>query len=142
MILFYAAACAAVLSWRLQAQWRAWVAKRSYERAETLFRDAERLCKLDEVQMGRPVDYARQLRLLKAFESREIGKGRWSRAATAAARAKRAWAALRGYHGRRVSYLSGAADAGLAWLAYREVARLGEWSAQATALLATLKRWW
>ena len=142
MILFYAAACAAVLGWRFQTQWRAWIARRTYERAETQFREAERLCKLDEVQIGRPVDYARQLRLLKAFETREFGKGRWARAAQAAARAKRAWLALRSYHGRRLSYLSGAADAGLVWFAYREAARFGEWTAQASALLAALKRAW
>src|SRR4051812_38098000 len=100
MILFYGVACAAVLAWRLRAQWRAWAAKRVYERAETAFRQAERACKLDEVQLGRPVDYAGQLRLLKAFEARETGKGRWTRTAQTAARANRTWESLRGYQGR------------------------------------------
>src|SRR5215203_3251932 len=97
MILFYTAACAAVLAWRLRARWSAWLAKRVYERAESAFREVERLCKLDEVQLGRPVDYAGQLRLLKAFETRESRKSRWSKAALSVARANRAWSALRGF---------------------------------------------
>ena len=141
MILLYTAACAAVLVWRLRAHWRAWSAKRLYERAESAFREAERLCKLDEVQLGRPIDYAGQLRLLKAFDAREGRKARWTRTAQSLARANRIWIALRGYQGRRASYLSGVFDVGLVWLAHRELATLGDWAARAASWLEVVRRW-
>lgn len=142
MILLYAAACAAVLAWRLRAQLRAWVSKRMYERAETAFREVERQCKFDEVQLGRPVDYAGQLRLLKAFESRESEKGRWSKAALALARANRAWTGLRGFQGRRTSYLSGVFDVALLWAAQRNLGPLWESAAQVGSWLEAVKRLW
>jgi hypothetical protein len=142
MILFYSAACAAVLAWRFRASWRAWIAKRGYERAESAFREVERLCKLDEVQIGRPMDYAGQLRLLKAFETRENRKSRWSRAALSLARTNRAWTALRGFQGRRTSYLSGVFDVALIWAAQRHLSPLWESAAQVGSWLETVRRLW
>jgi len=142
MILFYSAACAAVLAWRLRARWRAWLAKRVYERADAAFRDAERLCKLDEVQLGRPVDYAGQLRLLKAFEEREIRKSRWSRAALSVARAHRAWSALRGFQGRRTSYLSGVFDVAILWAAQKHIGTIWNPAAQLGSWADVVKRLW
>jgi hypothetical protein len=142
MVLVYAAACAAVLAWRLRAALRLRSAKRGYERAENAFRDAERLCKLDEVQLGRPIDYAGQLRLLKAFEAREGRKARWTRAAQSVSHANRAWTSLRGFHGRRTSYLSGGLDVAMVWIAQRQLAALGEWTAQAVTWLDAARRLW
>ena len=142
MVLFYSAACAAVLAWRLRARWRAWFAKRAYELVETAFREVERTCKLDEVQLGRPVDYAGQLRLLKAFEVRERQKSRWTAAVQSVARSNRAWTALRGFQGRRTSYVSGAVDVALLWYAQQKLTQLAELSAQATVWVDAAKRLW
>jgi hypothetical protein len=142
MNLFYTAACAAVFAWRLHARWRAWVVKRDYERSDSAFRDIERLCKLDEVQLGRPVDYAGQLRLLKAFESREGRKARWTQAASSLARASRTWSTLRGFQGRRTSYVSGVIDVAFLWAAHRQLAPLWESAAQLGSWIETAKRLW
>ena len=141
MILVYAAACAAVLAWRLRARWRAWSAKRAYERVETAFRDIERVCKADEVQLGRPVDYAEQLRLLKAFDLRERGRMRWTKSVNVVARTNRWWSLLKGFHGRRTSYLSGALDVGMVWYLQRNLASLID-SAQLEPWFDVVKRLW
>jgi hypothetical protein len=142
MVLLYSAACAAVLSWRLRARLRAWFAKRAYEKVESEFREVERTCKLDEVQLGRPVDYAGQLRLLKAFEARERQKSRWTSAVQSLAGANRAWTSLRGFQGRRTSYLSGVLDVGLLWYGHQKLTQLAEFSAQANAWVDAVKRIW
>jgi hypothetical protein len=141
MILLYVAASAAVLVWGLRARWRAWRTKRSYEWAETAFRDAERRGKLDEVQLGRPIGYADQLRLLKAFEIREARKAQWTRAANGLARADRTWQVLRKLQGRRASYLSGVFDAGLTWLACHKLSVAADWAARAVEWVQVVRHW-
>lgn len=88
-------------------------AKSRYERLERVFQEKENECKAHEVDVGRPADYASQLRLLKAYEAKEAARTRWVRAARKLeARQQRAeW--LANLSGRKLPYAIGLVDMAL-----------------------------
>jgi hypothetical protein len=61
------------------AEWKHGRTRKAYACAETAFGELESSCKADEVALGRPLDYAQQLRLLKASERREVARECWVR---------------------------------------------------------------
>jgi hypothetical protein len=138
MILLYTALSALTLVVRCLVGMRAWLAKRVYARAEERFRLAEQDCKAKEVRLGRPMDYLSQLRLLKAFERRESTRSRWVSASNRYALVSRFFTALRHFHGRRTSYVSGVLDTGLLLVL---LTKLGLVRSDFLADLLALVRW-
>jgi hypothetical protein len=95
---------------RRLAAWRHSRAKRLYERLEHAFAEVERDCKTHEVRMGRPVDYAAQLRLLKAFETKEHARLAWVKAANRM-NSRQAWdQRVRRFSGKKLPYTFGLLD--------------------------------
>ena len=95
---------------RRVAEWKHTSAQNAYERVETLFRDLELSCKADEVALGRPLDYAQQLRLLKAYERREAARERWVRAAERMNRRKHVEGRVQSFSEMRLPYTFGLID--------------------------------
>lgn len=95
---------------RRYVEWMHDRAQRAYECAENAFRDLETSCKADEVALGRPIDYAAQLQLLKAYERREAARDRWVRAATRLNRSKSTESGLRSFAEMRLPYTFGLLD--------------------------------
>lgn len=85
-------------------------AQRTYEQFQGAFDELERECKAHEVRLGRPVDYAAQLRLLKAFEVKEKARLKWVTAAHKM-NARQAWEnRIRAFHGKKLPYTFGVID--------------------------------
>jgi len=84
--------------------------QKRYERAETAFQNLETETKAAEVQLGRPMDFAAQLKLLKAYEAKEKARQRWMRSAQRleSVKAKEAW--LKELKGRKIPYTLGLVD--------------------------------
>lgn len=95
---------------RRYVEWMQARAQRSYELAETAFHELESNCKADEVALGRPWDYAAQLKLLKAYERREAAKQRWVRASERRNRSRSAEARVRRFSEMRLPYTFGMID--------------------------------
>lgn len=91
-------------------EWKHNRAQKAYECAETLFGKLEASCKADEVTLGRPLDYAAQLKLLKAYERREIAKVRWVKAADRMNRSKHVEGRVRKFSEMRLPYTFGLID--------------------------------
>lgn len=91
-------------------EWKHDRAQWAYEVAETAFRDLEGSCKADEVSLGRPIDYAAQLKLLKAYERRELAKQRWVHAAERLNRSRTADDNVRSFSQMRLPYTFGLLD--------------------------------
>ena len=89
---------------RRAAEWKHGRTRKAYECAETAFGELETSCKADEVAFGRPLDYAQQLRLLKAYERREVAKERWVRAAERMNRRKNVDGKVRSLSEMRLPY--------------------------------------
>lgn len=85
-------------------------AQHAYECAETAFRDLEASCKAEEVALGRPLDYAGQLKLLKAYERREAARDKWVRAAERLNHSRSAESRLRSFAEMRLPYTFGLID--------------------------------
>ena len=81
-----------------------------YEQRQTAFKKAEQDCKADEVRLGRPMDYAGQLRLLKLYEAAETARQIWVRRANVLNRWKSREAVLLGFRGRKLPYTFGMVD--------------------------------
>ena len=95
---------------RRYAEWKHKRARSAYESAETVFRGLETDCKADEIALGRPIDYAAQLKLLKAYERREAAKARWVRAAKRMNRGKAVEGRVRSFSEMRLPYTFGLID--------------------------------
>ena len=95
---------------RRYVEWLHKRAQNAYECAETAFRDLEASCKAEEVALGRPLDYADQLKLLKAFERREAARNLWVRAAERMNRSRVAESRLRSFAEMRLPYTFGLID--------------------------------
>lgn len=95
---------------RRVAEWHHSRTKAAYEMAEAAFRDLEAVCKADEVALGRPLDYAEQLKLLKAYERREIARSRWAEAARRVTSRKHVEGRVRSFSSMRLPYSFGLLD--------------------------------
>lgn len=95
---------------RRYVEWMHQRAQRAYELAETTFGELESSCKAEEVAIGRPIDYAAQLKLLKAYERREMAKLHWVEAAARSSRSKAAEDRLRSFSQMRLPYTFGLMD--------------------------------
>jgi hypothetical protein len=95
---------------RRYVEWMHKRAQNAYELAETAFGELEASCKAEEVALGRPIDYASQLKLLKAYERREAAKQRWVNAAARSGRSKSAEDRLRSFSQMRLPYTFGLID--------------------------------
>lgn len=95
---------------RRLAEWKHGRMQKAYELAETAFRSLENDCKADEVALGRPVDYAAQLKLLKAYEKREATKTRWVAAANRLTSHKSVEGRVRKFSEMRMPYTFGLID--------------------------------
>lgn len=88
-------------------------ARKRYERLDAAFQERENECKAHEVAVGRPADYAAQLRLLKAFEEKERARKSWVRAARVLETRRRRADWLKSLSGRKVPYTFGLVDMAL-----------------------------
>lgn len=95
---------------RRLAEWKHARMQKAYETAEVSFRELECSCKADEVALGRPLDYAQQLRLLKAYERREIARDKWVCAAERMASRKTVEGKVRSFSSMRLPYTFGLLD--------------------------------
>ena len=95
---------------RRVVEWKHNRAQNAYEVTETTFRDLESSCKAEEVALGRPLDYAQQLRLLKAYEKREVARDRWVAAAERMNRGKSVDGKVRSFSEMRLPYTFGLID--------------------------------
>ena len=113
MAFLYGLLRAAAAAMRLVAAFRHTRAKNKYERLEQAFRTHEDDCKAHEVQFGRPVDYAAQLQLLKAFEAKEQARKKWVRAARRLDVRLRRESWLKELSGKKLPYTFGLVDMAL-----------------------------
>ena len=95
---------------RRVAEWNHTRTQTAYELAENVFREMETVCKADEVAMGRPLDYSQQLKLLKAYERREIARERWVSAARRMNARKSVEGKVRSFSSMRLPYSFGLLD--------------------------------
>lgn len=95
---------------RRLAEWKHERARKAYEHAADTFGELETSCKAEEVAIGRPVDYAAQLRLLKAYEVRETLKQRWLNAVAKVNRNQAVEGKLRSFREVRLPYTFGLID--------------------------------
>ena len=114
--------------------------KSVYEASEALFASIENDCKAEEVAMGRPLDYPGQLRLLKAYESREALRNKWVAAAAKLAGRQKLEAKIRSFSGLKLPYSFGLVDMALLFRVAEEVTHFVrpewvDWSSLLTTLL-------
>ncbi|MEZ6058945.1 MAG: hypothetical protein R3C19_01135 [Planctomycetaceae bacterium] len=110
MMLLYGLMSGVSAMLRRLAEWKHARAQSAYEHAADAFGELETSCKAQEVALGRPVDYAAQLRLLKAYELRESQKQRWLKAAARVNRNKQVDGKLRSFREVRLPYTFGLID--------------------------------
>ena len=113
MALIYGLVCTLMIVLHKLAAWRHNRIKSAYELANSQFNDHESRCKTDEVTVGRPTDYHKQIELLKLFENKELARKRWIKSQKRVdARQRRAdW--LRKLSGRKLPYTFGLIDMAL-----------------------------
>ena len=114
--------------------------KSVYEASEAQFASIENDCKAEEVAIGRPLDYPRQLRLLKAYEVKEASRQKWVVAAGKLARRRNLEAKIRSFSGLKLPYSFGLVDMALIVRMAEEVTHFVrpewvDWSNLLTALL-------
>lgn len=85
-------------------------AKSRLEQADNTFREIETACKAEEVQLGRPANFASQFKLMKLFDVRDRANSRWQKAAIRWIRRKRLSSWLAGANGRKLPYAVGLFD--------------------------------
>ena len=84
--------------------------KLTYELENAAFEQFEAECKAEEVRTGRPVDYSKQLRLLRQFEAKESERKKWIRAADRL-KQRQAWSEkLAAFSGVKLPYAFGLID--------------------------------
>lgn len=119
---------------RFWASYRHDRAKRRYEQLKQRFDRAERDCKAGEVSVGRPMDYAAQLQLLKLFEAVEAARLLWVRRANTLNARTRIGERIAAFQGRKLPYSLGLIDMALVMrvLDYFgprvEVTQLADWA--------------
>lgn len=121
MALIYGLVRAVAVAFAKLAAWRHARAQKQLETADTKFRKAESSCKADEVEAGRPADFASQFHLLKHFEQREFANERWKRAAVKMAKREKFANWLAEISGKKIPYSFGLVDMALAM-------KIVEWS--------------
>jgi len=84
--------------------------KARYEQADKAFRKLERECKNDEVAVGRPAEYAAQLKLMKLYEALESAKKRWRLSKTKLNKRQNLEDKLKALRGRKIPYSFGLLD--------------------------------
>jgi hypothetical protein len=106
--------------------------KKRYERAENDFQGLEAECKAHEVEIGRPVNFSAQFRLMKAFEAKEKAREQWMRAARRLANftVREDW--LKDLRGRKIPYTLGLFDMASVMYAFD---RFGGWEFDPAGLL-------
>ncbi len=142
MAILFAALRALTNAFRILASLRAGRAERKYETIDKEFRKLERDAKADEVQVGRPVGYAAQLKLLQSFETKERARERWMRAVAKQRRWQRRADRVAASRGTVAPYLLGLVDASLIAVALHHLAALKidvERVQSLVALLQTLR---
>jgi len=110
MMLLYGLMSGVAALLRRLAEWKHERARKAYEHAADAFGELETSCKAEEVALGRPVDYAAQLRLLKSYELRETLKQRWVNAAAKVTRNQQVDSRLRSFREVRLPYTFGLID--------------------------------
>lgn len=113
MMLIYGALRGIASMLRVLAERRHNKTKAAYESAEETFSSIENNCKAEEVAIGRPLDYPGQLRLLKAFESKEIARKQWVKTAEKLNRRKMVEDKIRAFSGLKLPYTFGLVDMAL-----------------------------
>lgn len=103
-----AAAAMRLVASRLHAR-----AKKRYENMERKFSLIEDDCKAYEVRVGSPARYNAQLRLLKAYETKERARTKWMRAANRLERRQRREQWLKELSGKKLPYSFGLVDMAL-----------------------------
>lgn len=95
------------------AAWQHNRIKRQFEKLDADFRLLETDCKAEEVRLGRPVDFASQLKLLKQFEKREAARQTWIRSSKKMQKRKKLASKVRSFSGRKLPYTFGLIDMAL-----------------------------
>jgi hypothetical protein len=113
MVLVYGLLRALATALRAVAAARHARAKRRYEQLADSFHELETSCKAHEVSVGRPADYASQLRLLQLFERTERARQRWVARVAALQKRVRYERAVRRFSGRKLPYTFGVIDMAL-----------------------------
>ena len=120
------------------AAWRHNRAKLQFEKLDADFRDLETESKAEEVRVGRPVDFASQLKMLKKYETREAARQTWIRSSKKMQKRKKLESKVRDFSGRKLPYTFGMIDMALAFRLLEVGYRNGfQWS-QVTDYLARL----
>lgn len=110
MAFLYGLLRAVAAALRLVASARHGRVKARYEAAQRAFDEEENGCKAHEVAVGRPVDYAAQLRLLQAYQAKEKVRAKWIRAANRLEARKRRELWLKELSGKKIPYTFGLVD--------------------------------
>ncbi len=113
ILFFYSLIRGSVATLRMLASGRHASAQRRYEQLQGDFEQAELDCKAAEVSMGRPMDYAAQLRLLKLFEAAEAARLVWVRRANQLNSRKLWEQRIVAFRGRKLPYSFGLIDMAL-----------------------------
>ncbi|MDB4614145.1 hypothetical protein OAH18_00505 [bacterium] len=121
MMLIYGALRGFVSMLRVLAERRHDATKAKYESSESTFAAIETDCKAEEVAIGRPLDYPGQLRLLKAYEAKEIARQKWVTTAATLAGRKSLEDKIRSFSGLKLPYSFGLVDMALVLRAFEEV---------------------
>lgn len=95
------------------AAWQHNRLKRQFEKLDAEFRSLETDCKAEEVRLGRPVEFASQLKLLKQFEKREVARQNWIRASKKMQKRRKLASKVRSFSGRKLPYTFGLIDMAL-----------------------------
>lgn len=139
MMLLYGLVRCVTVALRKLAQRRHDRAKSVYEQLQSAFNETEAMCKAEEVDLGRPLDYTGQLRLLKSFERADAARAKWLRAAHRLERRRSLEARVDGFRSARLPYSFGLIDMAFAL-------RLFDYFGYGTAysisgLIEAVKRW-
>lgn len=140
MLLIYGLMRGFVSMFRMLAERRHGRTKSVYEATETTFAAIENDCKAEEVAIGRPLDYPGQLRLLKAYEAKEIARQKWVTAADKLSRCQGLEARMRAFSGLKLPYSFGLVDMALLFRVAEEATHYvrpewANWSGLLTSLL-------
>ena len=140
MMLIYGLMRGFVSMLRMLAERRHGRVKSVYEASEAEFGAIESDCKAEEVAIGRPLDYPGQLRLLKAYEQKEIARQKWVAATDTLAKRRSLEAKVRAFSGLKLPYSFGLVDMALLFRVAEEVTQFvrpewTNWSSLFTSLL-------
>lgn len=95
------------------AAWRHNRAKTQFEKLDSDFRTLETDCKAEEVSVGRPVDFASQIQLLKQYEKREAARQNWMHSVKRLQKRTKLQRKIKSFSGRKIPYTFGLIDMAL-----------------------------